>query len=60
MTNPVQAHELIEDLDYVNDRLYNSDISSLAFYGMPNELMELLLQQAVKNRKVQVYIGTKA
>ncbi|KAK8832469.1 hypothetical protein WA577_002943 [Blastocystis sp. JDR] len=42
VTNPVQSHELVEDVDYTGD----------AFYGMPDDLMEMLLQQAVKSGKM--------
>ena len=47
-TNPVQAHELVEDIEY----------SDAEFHGMPEELMELLLQDmVVKGKLVTFKVG---
>ena len=53
MTNPVQSHELVEDVDYAGDGSDFQAASVVAFYGMPDDLMEMLLQQAVKSGKVR-------
>ena len=53
MTNPVQSHELVEDVDYTGDGSDFQAASVVAFYGMPDDLMEMLLQQAVKSGKVR-------
>ena len=53
MTNPVQSHELVEDVDYAGDGSDCQTASVVAFYGMPDDLMEMLLQQAVKSGKVR-------
>lgn len=53
VTNPVQSHELVEDVDYTGDGSDFQTASSVAFYGMPDDLMEMLLQQAVKSGKVR-------
>lgn len=52
VTNPVQSHELVEDVDYTGDGSDFQTVSPVAFYGMPDDLMEMLLQQAVKSGKV--------
>ena len=53
VTNPVQSHELVEDVDYTGDGSDFQTASPVAFYGMPDDLMEMLLQQAVKSGKVR-------
>lgn len=53
MTNPVQSHELVEDVDYAGDGSDCQTASVVAFYSMPDDLMEMLLQQAVKSGKVR-------
>ncbi len=53
VTNPVQSHELVEDVDYTGDGSDFQTVSPVAFYGMPDDLMEMLLQQAVKSGKVR-------
>ena len=58
MTNPVQSHELVEDVDYMGDGSDCQAASPVAFYGMPDDLMEMLLQQAVKSGKVRLYPRT--
>lgn len=35
MTNPVQSHELVEDVDYTGDGSDFQTVSPVAFYGMP-------------------------
>ncbi len=53
-TNLIQAHELVEDIDYSDQGEIWMGRWDSEYYGMPEELMELLLQDLVKRKKVEV------
>ena len=54
-TNPVQAHELVEDIEYSDAGSLTEINECVEFHGMPEELMELLLQDMVVKGKVTLF-----
>lgn len=53
-TNLIQAHELVEDMEYSDEGKTVVLGWIVEYYGMPEELMELLLKDLVKRKKVEV------
>lgn len=52
-TTPVQAHELVSDIEYSDTGDFDSMHWGTEFYGMPEDLMEMILQDIVKSGKVE-------